>query len=170
MSKTLPYPQAFLLASKNLSLSPFTKRDVLLPNVTQAITNKQTKKAERARVVCVLFPAYSLTASCQNPKEPAPLNLVQTFSGPDPNHQKGTRVASSDNSVCLPCHLHGLLGSVSQVKQLYAKESLHLFRGGEGGWAGGCQSSMKVMNDIFHFCKQRRPQDKPHNYRVSLMS
>lgn len=104
-NKTLPYPQAFFLASKNLSLAPFTNRDVLLPNVTQAITNKQIKKAERARVVCVLFPAYSLTASCQNPKEPAPLNLVQTFSDPDPNHQKGTRVASSDNSACLPCHL-----------------------------------------------------------------
>lgn len=59
-NKTLPYPQAFFLASKNLSLAPFTNRDVLLPNVTQAITNKQIKKAERARVVCVLFPAYSL--------------------------------------------------------------------------------------------------------------
>lgn len=143
-NKTLPYPQTFLLASKNLSLAPFTNRNILLPNVTQAITNKQTKKAERRRVLCVLFPAYSLTASCQNPKEPAPLNLVQTSSGPDPNHQKGTIVASSDNSVFDVISLHCLLGSVSQVQQLCAKESLHLFRGGETGWAGGCKSSMNV--------------------------
>lgn len=62
--KIIPYPQTFLLASKNLSLASFRNRDILLPNApcaTTEATNHTEVLRERGGIPCRLYSLFSAT-------------------------------------------------------------------------------------------------------------